>query len=54
MAALHLAAKSGNLEACYYLLSNPKSPRDYVNYVDDGGWTPLVWAAEFNHLDVAL
>ncbi|XP_065200646.1 histone-lysine N-methyltransferase EHMT1 isoform X2 [Planococcus citri] len=54
MAALHLAAKSGNLEACYYLLSNPKSPRDYVNFVDDGGWTPLVWAAEFNHLDVAL
>lgn len=54
MTALHLAAKAGNLEACYYLLSNPKSPREYVNIIDDGGWTALVWAAEHNHLDVVL
>lgn len=54
MTALHLAAKAGNLEACYYLLSSPTSPRDYVNFVDDGGWTALVWAAEHNHVDVVL
>lgn len=54
MTALHLAAKSGNIEACYYLLSNPTTPNDYINSTDDGGWTALVWAAEHNHLDVVL
>ncbi len=54
MTVLHLAAKSGNLEACRYLLSQPRPPCQYINFVDDGGWTPLIWAAEFDHLDTVL
>nr|XP_018903035.1 PREDICTED: histone-lysine N-methyltransferase EHMT2 isoform X1 [Bemisia tabaci]XP_018903036.1 PREDICTED: histone-lysine N-methyltransferase EHMT2 isoform X1 [Bemisia tabaci] len=52
MTALHLAAKAGNLEACHYLLSSPKVPSDFINLTDDGGWTPLVWAAEHSHTHV--
>lgn len=52
MTALHLAAKSGNVEACYYLISNPNTPHSYIDTVDDGRWTPLVWAAEHCHTEV--
>ena len=52
MTALHLAAKSGNVEACYYLVSNPNTPHSYIDTVDDGRWTPLVWAAEHCHTEV--
>lgn len=54
MTALHVAAKAGNLQACFYLLTSPRLLRDFINIMDDGGWTALVWAAEFNHLDVLL
>lgn len=52
MTALHLAAKIGNLEACHYLLSAANTPLAYVDCVDDGLWTPLVWAAENRHASV--
>lgn len=52
MTALHLASKSGNVEACHYLISNPNTPRSFIDSVDDGRWTPLVWAAEHKHYDV--
>ncbi|RZF40094.1 hypothetical protein LSTR_LSTR002497 [Laodelphax striatellus] len=52
MTSLHLAAKNGNLEACHYLLSNPNMPRFFIDSVDDGRWTPLVWAAEHCHSDI--
>lgn len=52
MTALHLAAKVGNLEACHYLLSAANTPLTYVDSIDDGRWTPLVWAAENRHADV--
>ncbi|XP_039289164.1 histone-lysine N-methyltransferase EHMT2 isoform X1 [Nilaparvata lugens] len=52
MTSLHLAAKTGNLEACHYLLSNPNMPRFFIDSVDDGRWTPLVWAAEHCHSHV--
>lgn len=52
MTPLQLAAKLGNLDACHWILSNPKCPRQYINTMDDGGWTALVWAAEFGHLDI--
>ncbi|CAH1402619.1 unnamed protein product [Nezara viridula] len=52
MTALHLAAKIGNLEACHYLLSAANTPLAYVDCVDDGLWTPLVWAAENRHANV--
>ncbi|XP_014284421.1 histone-lysine N-methyltransferase EHMT2 isoform X2 [Halyomorpha halys] len=52
MTALHLAAKIGNLEACHYLLSAANTPLAYVDCVDDGLWTPLVWAAENRHATV--
>lgn len=53
MTALHLAAKCGNLEACELLLKASLWSRDYINLGDDGGWTPLVWACEHGHTDVA-
>ena len=53
MTALHLAAKAGNVESCHYLLSVANAPRTYIDSVDDGGWTPLVWAAEHCHFNVA-
>ncbi|XP_054271745.1 histone-lysine N-methyltransferase EHMT2-like isoform X2 [Macrosteles quadrilineatus] len=52
MTALHLAAKTGNIEACHYLISNPNTPRNFIDSVDDGRWTPLVWAAEHKHYKV--
>ncbi|XP_046985834.1 histone-lysine N-methyltransferase EHMT2 isoform X1 [Schistocerca americana] len=53
MTALHVAAKTGNLEACQYLLSVPNTKNNFVDTIDDGGWTPLVWATENCHADVA-
>jgi euchromatic histone-lysine N-methyltransferase len=53
MTALHLAAKAGNIQSCHYLLAVANTARTYIDIVDDGGWTPLVWAAEHCHVDVA-
>ncbi|XP_008550725.1 histone-lysine N-methyltransferase EHMT2 isoform X2 [Microplitis demolitor] len=53
MTALHMAAKSGHLESCRIILSECKVPRTLVDSVDDGGWTSLIWACEFCHVDVA-
>uniref|UniRef100_A0A0C9RUF6 EHMT1_1 protein n=1 Tax=Fopius arisanus TaxID=64838 RepID=A0A0C9RUF6_9HYME len=53
MTALHRAAKSGHLEACKIILSECKVPKTLVDSVDDGGWTCLIWASEFCHIDVA-
>ncbi|XP_069690124.1 histone-lysine N-methyltransferase EHMT2 isoform X2 [Periplaneta americana] len=53
MTALHLAAKAGNIDSCHCLLSVANTGRSYIDSVDDGGWTPLVWAAEHCHVDVA-
>ncbi|KAL1138787.1 hypothetical protein AAG570_008849, partial [Ranatra chinensis] len=52
MTALHIAAKEGNIEACNHLLSSANTPPSYVDTVDDGRWTPLVWAAENCHNEV--
>ncbi|XP_076275512.1 histone-lysine N-methyltransferase G9a isoform X2 [Rhynchophorus ferrugineus] len=52
MTVLHLAAKCGNLEACRSIVSASFSIPNYVNYQDDGGWTPLVWACEHGHIDI--
>ena len=53
MTALHLAAKSGNLTACEILLSASLQIKYYIDIPDDGGWTPLVWACEHGHEDIA-
>lgn len=52
MSALHLAAKHGNLEACEFLLASTSNRLCYLNSVDDGGWTPLVWACEHGYINV--
>ncbi|XP_017783389.1 PREDICTED: histone-lysine N-methyltransferase EHMT2 isoform X2 [Nicrophorus vespilloides] len=52
MTALHLAAKCGNLEACEILLSTAAHIKNYIDIADDGGWTPLVWSCEHNHVDI--
>ncbi|XP_030053172.1 histone-lysine N-methyltransferase EHMT2 isoform X2 [Microcaecilia unicolor] len=46
---LHHAAKSGNLEMLSFLLSTGQVD---VNAKDNGGWTPVIWAAEHKHLQV--
>lgn len=52
MTPLHIAAKSGNVGGCFHLLNAPNLPPRYIDGMDDGGWTPMVWASEFNHIDV--
>lgn len=49
MTSLHLAAKCGNYDCCKVILSKRAS---MVNWKDNGGWTPLVWACENGHSDV--
>lgn len=49
MTALHLAAKNGNLECCKIIINKQPS---MINWKDNGGWTPLVWACENSHIDV--
>lgn len=51
MTALHVAAKAGNLIGCHYLLMK-NDKKNYINEMDDGNWTALVWAAEHGHAHV--
>ncbi|KAK5649751.1 hypothetical protein RI129_000780 [Pyrocoelia pectoralis] len=53
MTALHLAAKAGNLPACKLILESLPINLNFVNIPDDGGWTPLVWACEHGHFEIA-
>lgn len=46
---LHHAAKLGNLEIVNMLLETGQVD---VNAQDNGGWTPIIWAAEHKHVDV--
>ncbi|XP_063828660.1 uncharacterized protein LOC135078036 [Ostrinia nubilalis] len=49
MTALHIAAQGGDVELCTALL---EAGDVSVDSRDLGGWTPLVWAAENDHVDV--
>ncbi|XP_032437126.1 histone-lysine N-methyltransferase EHMT2 isoform X2 [Xiphophorus hellerii] len=46
---LHHAAKLGNLEIVNMLLETGQVD---VNAQDNGGWTPIIWAAEHKHVQV--
>ncbi|XP_061520991.1 histone-lysine N-methyltransferase EHMT2 [Phycodurus eques] len=46
---LHHAAKQGNLEIVNILLETGQVD---VNSQDNGGWTPIIWAAEHKHVEV--
>ncbi|XP_070614836.1 histone-lysine N-methyltransferase EHMT1 isoform X9 [Erythrolamprus reginae] len=46
---LHLAAKKGHYDVVQYLLSNEETD---VNCQDDGGWTPMIWATEYKHVEL--
>lgn len=58
MTALHLASKTGNLQAVQILLSNYRRTASvnklekFINAPDDGGWTPMVWACEVGNSDM--
>ncbi|XP_053705235.1 histone-lysine N-methyltransferase EHMT1 isoform X3 [Synchiropus splendidus] len=45
---LHLAAKSGHYSIVEYLLSTKLID---IDCQDDGGWTALIWATEYKHVD---
>ncbi|KAM6964781.1 histone-lysine N-methyltransferase EHMT1a [Aplochiton taeniatus] len=46
---LHLAAKLGHCDVVHHLLSKASK---YINYQDDGGWTPITWAIEYKHKEL--
>uniref|UniRef100_A0A8C8SUI2 [histone H3]-lysine(9) N-methyltransferase n=1 Tax=Pelusios castaneus TaxID=367368 RepID=A0A8C8SUI2_9SAUR len=46
---LHHAAKCGNLAMVSLLLATGQVD---VNAQDNGGWTPIIWAAEHKHIEV--
>lgn len=58
MTALHLAAKSANLEALQILLDNYRECvslyqlEKFLNASDDGGWTAIVWAADLGNAEM--
>uniref|UniRef100_A0A7N8X504 Euchromatic histone-lysine N-methyltransferase 1b n=1 Tax=Mastacembelus armatus TaxID=205130 RepID=A0A7N8X504_9TELE len=45
---LHLAAKSGHYSIVEHLLSTGLIN---INCQDDGGWTAMIWATEYKHVD---
>uniref|UniRef100_A0A8D3D528 Euchromatic histone-lysine N-methyltransferase 1b n=1 Tax=Scophthalmus maximus TaxID=52904 RepID=A0A8D3D528_SCOMX len=45
---LHLAAKSGHYNIVEHLLSTGLIN---INCQDDGGWTAMIWATEYKHVD---
>ncbi|XP_056873989.1 histone-lysine N-methyltransferase EHMT1 isoform X2 [Takifugu flavidus] len=45
---LHLAAKSGHYAIVEHLLLTGLIN---INCQDDGGWTPMIWATEYKHVD---
>lgn len=58
MTALHLAAKTGNLEAVRLLLRSYRETASiaklekFINATDDGGWTSMVWASEVGNSEM--
>ncbi|XP_076823890.1 histone-lysine N-methyltransferase EHMT2-like isoform X1 [Clavelina lepadiformis] len=50
MTPLHYASKDGFVEGCYILLTYGKAK---INCLDNGGWSPLVWAAEHKQATTA-
>lgn len=45
---LHLAAKNGHFAIVQHLLSTGLTN---INCQDDGGWTAMIWATEYKHVD---
>uniref|UniRef100_A0A8C2FJ23 Uncharacterized protein n=1 Tax=Cyprinus carpio TaxID=7962 RepID=A0A8C2FJ23_CYPCA len=45
---LHLAAKTGHFGIVQHLLSTGLVD---INCQDDGGWTAMIWATEYKHVD---
>uniref|UniRef100_A0AAR2JF44 Euchromatic histone-lysine N-methyltransferase 1b n=1 Tax=Pygocentrus nattereri TaxID=42514 RepID=A0AAR2JF44_PYGNA len=46
---LHLAAKNGHLSIVEHLLSTGLVD---INCQDDGGWTAMIWATEYKHIEI--
>lgn len=55
MTALHLAAKTRNIDAIRLMLNSYRETASlfnlekFLNTTDDGGWTSIVWASELGH-----
>lgn len=58
MTALHLAAKTGNVESARLMLNSYRESASiynlekFLNTCDDGGWTSIVWAAEIGNAEI--
>lgn len=58
MTVLHLAAKSGNIQATQIVLESYRQTAPtskllkFINTTDDGQWSAMVWAAENGHGDI--
>nr|CAB3241457.1 histone-lysine N-methyltransferase EHMT1 [Phallusia mammillata] len=50
MTCLHHAAKEGFIEGCHLLMMYGKAK---INSLDNGGWTPIAWAAEHKQAKMA-
>lgn len=55
---LHIAAQTGNVDISRVLIVSFKRSKNidtflaFINAQDDGGWTPIVWAAELGHTEI--
>jgi euchromatic histone-lysine N-methyltransferase len=49
MTCIHIAAREGHMDIVEYLLDTEKIS---INVLDEGGWTPLIWAAEYRRIKI--
>uniref|UniRef100_A0A8C0IJH6 Euchromatic histone lysine methyltransferase 1 n=1 Tax=Bubo bubo TaxID=30461 RepID=A0A8C0IJH6_BUBBB len=51
---LHAAAESGHVDICHMLIQAGANIDTFLDgsTQDDGGWTPMIWATEYKHIEL--